>query len=205
MTKMRLNLILFVLFLALVIVSRFVDFTPKSVVPPDAPEVYRESYSVLDQKRVSLHVVDSSRPVALIIVDAWGVSYDKSILAEDFAIFNDVPHHFAIHKRLRNKTQHAQGAEIKDDFEQVSYDDMDSLLSDSTYKRVATTIHPSQDGDRENLHKALSGIQGLVKKYPETIFIIQGAHRPILGTPETRKKYYAHWVPVVFGNYLNHE
>lgn len=201
MKMMRYNLALFVLFLILIVVSHFVNLMPKSVNPPDAPEVYKDDYIVLDQKRVSLQVLDTTRSVVMVVVDAWGVPFDQYILAEDFEIFKDVPHLFAIHKRLRNKTLHAESVEIKEDFLKIDYDDLDSLLADSTYKRVATTIHPSKDGNRDSLHVELKKIAGLMAKFPEAIFIVLGAHRPILGTPETRKMYYAHWVPVVFGNY----
>lgn len=201
MKMMRLNLALFILFVIVALVSTFVDFRPKALIVPEATTVYQERYTILDKRRVSSHIADSIRSVAMIIVDAWGVPLDQSILDEDLGVFKNLPHQFAIHNRLRNKTIHAEKVEIKEDFAQVDYEELDSLLADSTYKRVATTIHLSRGGDLDSLRLGLAQIADLMKKYPETIFIIQGAHRPILGTPETRKMYYAHWVPVVIGNY----
>lgn len=67
-------------------------------------------------------------------------------------------------------------------------------------KMLAWTTQTSRDGNRENLHKTLAEIAQMVQKHPEMQFVIQGTHRPILGTPETRRMYHAHWVPVVVIN-----
>lgn len=196
----RLNLGLFVSLLLLALIANFVDLAPKAVSVPDASDAYKGRYAIFGKNRISLQVEDSTRSVAMVIVDAWGVPLDTNILAEDFGIFNAVPHQFAIHNRLRNTTSHAEGAEIKEDFLKVPFEQMDSLLADSICKHLAATIHPSTEGNRENLHLSLKQIKKLAEKYPETIFIVQGAHRPILGTPETRKKYYLRWVPAVLLN-----
>jgi len=77
---------------------------------------------------------------------------------------------------------------------------LDSAIADTSISQprmLAWTTQTSRDGNRENLHKTLAGIAKLAQKYPEMQFVIQGTHRPILGTPETRRMYHAHWVPVV--------
>lgn len=77
---------------------------------------------------------------------------------------------------------------------------LDSAISDTSIfepRFITWTTQTSRDGNRENLHKTLAGIAALINKHPEMQFVIQGTHRPILGTPETRRMYHAHWVPVV--------
>lgn len=77
---------------------------------------------------------------------------------------------------------------------------LDSLLADTTWKRVEWTARETSLGDREKLHSLLRQLAEIATRHPEVQFIIQGTHRPILGTPETRRKYNAHWVPAVFVN-----
>ena len=77
---------------------------------------------------------------------------------------------------------------------------LDSLLAEGPWKRIAWTTFDTREGDREKLHLLLDRLSKLTKQYPQVQFIIQGTHRPILGTPETRRKYLAPWVPAVFVN-----
>ena len=79
---------------------------------------------------------------------------------------------------------------------------LDSILSDTTssWKRIAWTARETNLGDRDKLHILLRQLADIASRHPEVQFVIQGAHRPILGTPETRRKYNAHWVPAVFIN-----
>lgn len=78
---------------------------------------------------------------------------------------------------------------------------LDSLLiMNPDQKLIAWTTQSSREGDAEQLRESLALIADLASKHPKVKFIVQGTHRPILGTPETRKKFYAHWVPVVVLN-----
>lgn len=77
---------------------------------------------------------------------------------------------------------------------------LDSILSDTTWKRIAWTAREPNLGDRDMLHNLLRQLAEIASHHPKVQFIIQGAHRPILGTPEIRRKYNAHWVPAVFVN-----
>ena len=77
---------------------------------------------------------------------------------------------------------------------------LDSILTDTTWKRLAWTAHETNLGDRDKLHVLLRQLAEIASRHSEVQFIIQGTHRPILGTPETRRKYNAHWVPAVFLN-----
>lgn len=49
----------------------------------------------------------------------------------------------------------------------------------------------------EKLQGTLLLIAGLVREYPETRFIIQGDHEPILSPIEFQKEFYKRWVPFV--------
>ena len=77
---------------------------------------------------------------------------------------------------------------------------LDSLVADTTWSKIGWTAYSTREGDREKLHSLLRGLFDVASKHPETQFVIQGTHRPILGTPETRRKYLAPWVPAVFIN-----
>lgn len=78
--------------------------------------------------------------------------------------------------------------------------ELDSILFDTTWKRVAWTARETNLGDRDKLHDLLRQLAGIASRHPDVQFIIQGTHRPILGTPEIRRKYNARWVPAVFIN-----
>lgn len=74
---------------------------------------------------------------------------------------------------------------------------LDSLIADTTWNKIGWTAYSTREGDREKLHSLLRGLFDVASKHPETQFVIQGTHRPILGLPETRRKYLAPWVPAV--------
>ena len=213
----KINLAIFLAFIALVIPLSYVlgsDFMGKQEKPwhmqgavheDSLSQEYFHKYKILDKVPVALQIERQKEKRILILIDAWGVPFDEQKLAKEFAIFKDVPHKFAIHKRLKNVTAHAEKVEFRvDSLDSLvvvnRLDGIDSLLMNSNDKTIALTMHVSKDGSEENLRNVLNEIAGLIKKYPEVQFIVQGAHRPILGTPETRREYYAHWVPVVILN-----
>lgn len=77
---------------------------------------------------------------------------------------------------------------------------LDSALQSSDVRVFAITTQDSRNGSRKKLHQTLAGIASLAQKYPDIHFIVQGTHRPILGTPEIRREHFAKWVPVVVLN-----
>ena len=77
---------------------------------------------------------------------------------------------------------------------------LDSALASDTLKLVAWTSQSSRLGDRDSLRGALQRITDFAKRHPELRVIVQGTHRPVLGTSETRNAYKSHWVPVVILN-----
>ncbi len=213
----KINLAIFLALIALVIPLSYVlgsDFMGKQEKPwhmqgavheDSLSQEYLSKYKILDKVPVTLQIERHKEKRVLILIDAWGVPFDEQKLAKEFAIFKDVPHEYAIHKRLKNVTKHAELVEFRtDSLDSLvvvdRLDGIDSLLVNSGDKMIALTMHVSKDGSEENLRKILNEIAGLIKKFPDVQFIVQGAHRPILGTPETRREYYAHWVPVVILN-----
>ena len=165
------------------------------------------AHVIIDERYKHFVVIYSinHRNKTIVIIDAWGVPFDEKKLAKEFAVFKDVPHEYAIHKRLKNVTAHAEKVEFRaDSLDSLVVVDMldriEPLLMIPDYKTMALTIHGPKYGSEEILQNILKEIAKLIKKFPEVQFIVQGAHRPILGTPETRREYYAHWVPVVIGN-----
>lgn len=198
-----------------------------------------DQYQILDKKRVYPHFVDSTETVVSILVDAWGVSMNDSLLKQEFTLFEKKSHLFAVHHRQLNQTLHAEKVELRNSYDNSIYlfggdsleykrneyiprigfsqtlfcpqssdkimlGKIDSLLSirDSLSQPsfISFTTQSSRGGNLDSLHASLKEIVRLVDKHPETTFIVQGTHRPILGSPETRRLYYAHWVPVVVAN-----
>jgi len=77
---------------------------------------------------------------------------------------------------------------------------IDSLLENDSLRLIAWTTQSSRSGDKDSLHKSLKMIADFAARHPEVQFVVQGTHRPILGTPEMRRAHHAHWVPTVILN-----
>jgi hypothetical protein len=192
-------------------------------------------YKIFDKRRLYSHFKDTSRTQIMILVDSWGVPVEDSLLKEDFAIFADIPHIFALHQRLANRTKHAELTELRDNApsniflfggDSTEYDrkqylqeirfsrtffcqhcsdsfmiaKMDSVMTQDSVAYVAWTTQSSRIGDRDSLHHSLRLVVEFAKRHPEASVIVQGTHRPTLGSPETRNRYKAHWVPAVILN-----
>ena len=67
----------------------------------------------------------------------------------------------------------------------------------NTYYSDATAIDSAYSG---KLNTSLEQIAALARKHPETRFIIQGDHNPILSPIEFQEKFYKRWVPFVILN-----
>ena len=76
-------------------------------------EEYTAKYELLGRNTLLGRFADSSQVTVAILVDAWGVPFDENLLAEDFAIFRDLPHRVFLHHRLANRTRHAEFAELR--------------------------------------------------------------------------------------------
>ena len=74
---------------------------------------YRDNYIILDKNALYQQWYDPSRKNIFILVDAWGVPLNEDWLDADFAHFAHVPHVFAIHQRLANRTKHAELVEFR--------------------------------------------------------------------------------------------
>lgn len=77
------------------------------------PQAYKEQYLILDKIRLTDAWKDTTRKTVAILIDAWGVSIDASLMQKEFSQFGNIPHKFAIHKRLANRTKHAELVEFR--------------------------------------------------------------------------------------------
>ena len=75
--------------------------------------LYLEHYEVLQGLNGFGANIDSSRKVVRILIDAWGVPFDESLLEEDFAVIGNVSHRVYLHTRKANRTRHAEFAELR--------------------------------------------------------------------------------------------
>jgi len=82
---------------------------------------YLEHYQILDKKALHLGLYDSLRSNVFILIDAWGVPIQSSKLQDEFAFFKKLPHLFALHERLANRTKHAERVEFRDGPENKMY------------------------------------------------------------------------------------
>ena len=82
---------------------------------------YLERYRILDKKALRLQVYDSSRTNVFILVDAWGVPNQESVLNAEFAYFEKIPHTYALHQRLAARNKHAERVEFRDGPEDKMY------------------------------------------------------------------------------------
>lgn len=245
----RVNLTIFLCLIALTSIFFYISEKTIFSQPLDKPwhlqptvhedsltDKYKTQYKILGKQRLSQQLGDTARVQVYILVDAWGVPVDEALLAEDFSAFADLPHTFALHQRLANRTKHAELTEFRNSIpgsiylfggdsleygrteyipqagfaksifcqhcsDSVMLNKVDSLLQADSLKFIAWTSQSSRTGDRDSLHLALKRIADFARIHPEILFIVQGTHRPTLGTPEARKSCKAHWVPAAVLNY----
>lgn len=84
-------------------------------------QIYLNEYRILNDLSLYKQLYDSSRVNVFILVDAWGVPVDESLLKEDFSLFYDIPHIYAIHQRLGNRTKHAERVELRNGVQNAIY------------------------------------------------------------------------------------
>lgn len=196
---------------------------------------YLDEYRILNHTSLYRQLYDSSRTNVFILVDAWGVPIQESVLQNEFAFFEKLPHVFALHQRLGARNKHAERVEFRVDSERKVYlfggdsleyrrpalvDEIgfkktlfyqncsdefmiakiDSLLENDSLEFIAWTTQSSRGGSKDSLHKSLTQIAELAMRHPETQFVVQGTHRPVLCPSEIRNAYKYHWVPVVVLN-----
>lgn len=82
---------------------------------------YLNKYPIMNQKPLFKQAFDSSRTNLYILVDAWGVPLQEETLRNEFFIFKNIPHKYAIHRRLANRTKHAELAEFRGDIDNKAY------------------------------------------------------------------------------------
>jgi len=198
--------------------------------------VYKSEYQILGKIPLRATLFDSSRTNVFILIDAWGVPIQESLLEEDLKAIKHLPHQIALHRRLANYTRHAEHAELRNNFTNSVFlfggdstqfnrqeyipslgfqnaafcdsckneqmiETIDSLLKTSPSPQfIAWTALASATGDHDKIQSVLQQIAELAHKHPEVLFVVQGTHRPILCTPETRNSYKSHWVPVAILN-----
>ena len=82
---------------------------------------YLDKYCILNKKSLLSQLYDSSRINVYILVDTWGVPIDEKLLKTEFELFSQLPHKYAIHQRLANRTKHAERVEFRDSLENKIY------------------------------------------------------------------------------------
>lgn len=198
-------------------------------------QTYKNNYQILNHKSLFKQLYDSSRINLFILVDAWGVPIEESMLNDDFSLFAEIPHTYAIHQRMANRTKHAEKVELRNNLQNKIYlfggDSLeykrldyirelgyrntlfcqhctdstmlfmiDSLLANESFQFLAWTTQSSRLGNRDSLQSSLRFIGNFAKRHPEVHIVVQGTHRPILGSAKTRNAYKSHWVPAMILN-----
>lgn len=122
----KINLFLFLLFVSITVSLVYVLGATSFSAPFDKPwhlspsahedslsQEYLTSYRIFNHKAMLSQVFDSSRANVFVLVDAWGVPVLESKLQEEFTLFENVPHEFALHQRLGNRNKHAERVEFR--------------------------------------------------------------------------------------------
>ena len=94
--------------------------------------IYKNNYQIMGKTPLRLSLYDSSRTNVFILVDAWGVPTKENILAEDFKAFENIPHKYALHRRLANYTIHAERVEFRNDLSSLFLFGGDSIQFNRT-------------------------------------------------------------------------
>lgn len=74
---------------------------------------YADVFELQDRGNLYMRFMDSLRINVAVLVDAWGVPFEPQLLHEDFAVFSGLPHSVFLHRRLANRTRHAEFAELR--------------------------------------------------------------------------------------------
>jgi hypothetical protein len=82
---------------------------------------YLNQFQIKDGHPLIQNLFDSSRTNLFIMVDAWGVPVQETALQKEFALFENVPHRYALHQRLANRNVHAERVEFRNDISQNIY------------------------------------------------------------------------------------
>lgn len=118
----KISLLLFCLFILVVVVFQYcvdLDVFSNRIIPwhmdkgDSLSESYLEKYEITDQQRLIRKLTDSSRIWVLVLVDAWGVPYEESLLKDEFEIFGTKKSKKFLHKRLTEFTKYAENAEFR--------------------------------------------------------------------------------------------
>lgn len=99
---------------------------------------YKANYDIIGASPLRLTLYDSSRTNIFILVDAWGVPVQESDLEEDMKVFEQIPHRFALHRRLANYTRHAEHAELRNNSSNSFYLFGGDSLQFNRYEYVPT-------------------------------------------------------------------
>ncbi len=82
---------------------------------------YLDDYQIMTQKSLMNQFYDSTRMNVFILVDAWGVPVDETVLEKDLEPFAEMPRIYALHQRLANRTKHAERVEFRAGYENKIY------------------------------------------------------------------------------------
>lgn len=243
----KINLVLFVSLCTVIMMFAYFfgsDFLKKqdkpwhmqpSVSDEELSETYKSAYAILESKSVLSAIADTNRRIVNILVDAWGLPLKETVLETELSAFSNVPHKAFIHRRLANRTKHAEFVEFRTnnphsmflfggdslEYDRKSYipglgykkmqycqkcqdytmiSTIDSLLNRNEFQQIAWTATGARKHVPADAVIILKYVADLAMNHPDVVFIVQGTHRPILGTPERRRNFYNHWVPVVILN-----
>lgn len=82
---------------------------------------YVDDYKIMNHRPLLNQLYDGTRTNIFVLVDAWGVPIEESLLEKDLEPFAKVPHVFALHQRLANRTKHAERVEFRTDYKDKIY------------------------------------------------------------------------------------
>ena len=126
MKARNLNLFLFSIFIVFIISlpvfcgNRFLPqrHTPWQLQPFNNDSLslfYKNNFRIIEEPPLEEFLRDSSEPLVTILVDGWGVPYEKNLLLQDFSLFDKKSSEFILHKRMFGFTAGAETEEFQRD------------------------------------------------------------------------------------------
>ena len=77
---------------------------------------YKGNYRIIGDTALITYLKNTSRAVVNVLVDGWGVPYDKDMLVQDFGLFKDNSPTLAVHNRMFGYTAIIENSELQNGF-----------------------------------------------------------------------------------------
>jgi hypothetical protein len=143
---------------------------------------YKKNYQIIGQSPLRFSLYDTTQTNVFILVDAWGVSMEEGILAEDFGVFENIPHKFALHRRLANYTSHAERVEFRNNLNSLFLFGGDSMQFNRTEYIPKIGFQQALYCPNCTSNVIIGKIDSILTEQEHPLFIAWTAHASTIGS-----------------------